>query len=117
VADEAGGWRTVATRVWTLACRRLHRGLSCVACRETDDYFAYTLTPQSDLAKISLNLPLSVPIFKLAYTLDGTRRHICVYPTLQFLYSHHIQARCRASNPCDPYASCEHAPVLRVLRV
>lgn len=54
--------------------------------------FAYTLAPESDVAKISLNLPIAVPIFKLAYDLDGQRRVINVYPTLQFLYSHHLVA-------------------------
>ncbi|CAE8670279.1 unnamed protein product [Polarella glacialis] len=58
---------------------------------EMDNYFQYTLMPQSDLIKLSLNLPLSVPIFKLAYSLDGRRRYINIYPTLQFLYSHHIR--------------------------
>lgn len=58
---------------------------------QTDDYFKYTLTPKSDRAKISLNLPVPIPIFKLSYVLDGSRHHINVYPTLQFLYSHHIQ--------------------------
>jgi hypothetical protein len=60
---------------------------------ETDNYFKYTLTPGSDLPRIALSLPLSVPILSLTYTLEGTRqRTINVYPTLQFLYSHHIQA-------------------------
>lgn len=57
----------------------------------TDDYFNYTLTPESDLPKIYLNLPLSVPILTMSYTLDGSYHAINVYPTLQFLYSHHIQ--------------------------
>jgi hypothetical protein len=57
---------------------------------ETDNYFEYTLTPRNDMVKIAFNLPLSVPIFKLSYVLDGKRHYINVYPTLQFLYSHHI---------------------------
>ena len=57
----------------------------------TADYFKYTLTPQSDMPRIALNLPVSVPILSLTYTLDGSKRRINVYPTLQFLYSHHIQ--------------------------
>jgi len=57
----------------------------------TDDYFKYTLSPESDIIKNSLTLPLSVPVLKLAYVLDGRRCYISVYPTLQFLYSHHIQ--------------------------
>jgi len=59
---------------------------------ETDNYFEYTLTPEGDLTRISLGLPVAVPVFKLAYTLDGARRTINLYPTLQFLYSHHIHS-------------------------
>ena len=40
-----------------------------------------------------LNLPVPVPIATVAYTSSNGRRHkIRVYPTAQFLYSHHIQA-------------------------
>ena len=98
---------------------------------ETDNYFAYTLSPASDsechghglptralllqlplqlcshrccssllmgarsnlaVPRVALNLPLSSPIFHLAYSLGGKRHSIRIYPTLQFLYSHHIQA-------------------------
>ena len=59
---------------------------------ETDNYFAYTLTPQTDLPKLALNLPLPLPIFKLSYALDGKRRTVALYPTLQFLYSHYLRA-------------------------
>merc|ERR1711988_759690 len=58
----------------------------------TDNYFQYTLAAQKDFVKTAFNLPITVPVFKLAYALDGRRRYINVYPTLQFLYSHHIQA-------------------------
>jgi hypothetical protein len=58
---------------------------------ETDNYFQYTLTPASDLARNQLNLPISFPIFKLAYMLDGRRHYLSVYPTVQFLYSHHFR--------------------------
>lgn len=58
---------------------------------ETDDYFAYTLSPHTDLAKVSLGLPLAVPIFRMRYTLDGATHLVSVFPTLQFLYSHHVQ--------------------------
>eukprot|EP00928_Gymnodinium_smaydae_P100356 TRINITY_DN9823_c2_g4_i1.p1 TRINITY_DN9823_c2_g4~~TRINITY_DN9823_c2_g4_i1.p1 ORF type:complete len:2328 (+),score=476.05 TRINITY_DN9823_c2_g4_i1:208-6984(+) len=57
---------------------------------EMENYFAYTLNAQADVAKASLNLPIGVPIFKLSYMLDGTQRSINIFPTLQFLYSHHI---------------------------
>ena len=59
--------------------------------RETDNYFEYTLNPQGDLAKIALNLPICVPIVKLRYALNGAQHYINVYPTVQFLYSHHIR--------------------------
>jgi hypothetical protein len=57
---------------------------------ETENYFEYTLTPHADLTKISLNLPVSVPILTISYDLDGSKHTINVYPTVQFLYSHHI---------------------------
>jgi hypothetical protein len=57
---------------------------------ETDNYFDYTLNVAADLTKISLNLPIAVPIFQLSYTLGGKVNFISVYPTLMFLYSHHI---------------------------
>jgi len=56
----------------------------------TPNYFEYTLTPETDTAKIQLSRPLEIPIFKVAYTREGKRRYINVFPTLQFLYSHHI---------------------------
>ena len=58
---------------------------------KTDDYFKYSLTPQSDMPRVALNLPVSVPILSLTYALGGSKHRINVYPTLQFLYSHHIQ--------------------------
>ena len=58
----------------------------------TPNYFEYTLKPQTDIPKITLTLPLSVPILKLTYSaLDGSKHLISIYPTIQFLYSHHIQ--------------------------
>lgn len=57
-----------------------------------DDYFDETLRPLEDIAKIVLNLPLSVPILRLTYNLDGRPCPIQVYPTVQFLYSHNIQS-------------------------
>ena len=57
---------------------------------QTDNYFEYTLRPGGDLGKAALHAPFAVPIVKLAYVADGRRRHINVYPTLQFLYSHHV---------------------------
>ena len=58
---------------------------------KTSNYYQYTLTPESDLVKITFNLPISVPILKLTYLLGGECHVINVYPTVQFLYSNHIQ--------------------------
>lgn len=58
---------------------------------DTDNYFKYTLRPQKDFAKVSLNLPTPISILSVVYDLDGRQRTIKVYPTLQFLYSHHVQ--------------------------
>uniref|UniRef100_A0A7S3LQ15 Uncharacterized protein n=1 Tax=Aplanochytrium stocchinoi TaxID=215587 RepID=A0A7S3LQ15_9STRA len=60
---------------------------------ETNNYFEYSLAPDSDIPRNALNLPISVPILSLTYTVEGKRHNIDVYPTLQFLYSHHIQAQ------------------------
>jgi hypothetical protein len=38
-----------------------------------------------------LNTPFRVPILSLDYTVDGRCQTINVYPTMQFLYSHHIR--------------------------
>jgi len=59
---------------------------------EMDNYFKYTLDSSKDLTKHALSLPLAVPILKLSYKVGGTDKFINVYPTLQFLYSHHINA-------------------------
>jgi hypothetical protein len=59
---------------------------------DMDNYFEYTLAAHTDRIKIAMNLPFSSPILKLGYTLDSRRKYINVYPTLQFLYSHHIDA-------------------------
>eukprot|EP01043_Picozoa_sp_COSAG02_P047486 COSAG02_NODE_4558_length_5217_cov_3.109222_4_plen_254_part_00 len=56
----------------------------------TENYFEYTLTPETDVLKVRLNLPVSVPILTMTYEVDGCLRCVNVYPTLQFLYSHHI---------------------------
>jgi hypothetical protein len=89
---------------------------------ETDDYYKYTSTPVEDIPKIALSLPIPVPIISIAYALaDGKPRAINVFPTLQFLYSHHIQAEyvtqevkdaallsTRADFVHDPEAFCRH---------
>jgi hypothetical protein len=57
---------------------------------ETKDYYRLTLKPQNDFPKLSLNLVSPIPIASVAYNFEGNRRSIMVYPTLQFIYSHHI---------------------------
>jgi hypothetical protein len=56
----------------------------------SDNYFEDTLMPLEDLSKLWLNLPVSVPILCVGYNIDGSTQLINVYPTVQFLYSHHI---------------------------
>ena len=59
---------------------------------DESDYFKYTMNAEKDLSKVVLNLPSPIPVLSVVFTLKGSRRRINVYPTLQFLYSHHIQA-------------------------
>ena len=54
------------------------------------NYFEYTKDQAQDHTKLAFGLPVSVPIFKLAYLVNGQPRYINVYPTVQFLYSHYI---------------------------
>ena len=58
-----------------------------------NDYFKSTVDPEEDATKIVLALPVSVPIFSMQYSTKGKTRVINVYPTVQFLYSHHIMPR------------------------
>ena len=58
-----------------------------------DDYFLDTLNPLEDSGKKILNLPVSVPILELSYLVAGKVYHVRVYPTVQFLYSHHIYGK------------------------
>eukprot|EP00937_MAST-01D_sp_MAST-1D-sp2_P002830 g2830.t1 len=55
------------------------------------DYYAYARAAETDVPRTYLGLPLSVPILELSYAFDGARHGVCVYPTLQFLYSHHVR--------------------------
>lgn len=57
---------------------------------ETENYFKDTLDPQTDVLKLAFNLPCPIPITTVQYQYKGATRTIHVYPTLQFLYSHHI---------------------------
>lgn len=58
-----------------------------------DDYFKATIRADEDNTKKALSLPLSNPIFKMLYWdhTTGKKKAINVYPTLQFLMSHHIK--------------------------
>jgi hypothetical protein len=76
----------------------------------TDNYYQYTLTPAADLPKIVLALPIPVPIVCIAYALeDGSQRSIKVFPTLQFLYSHHIHADYISQEVSDAAHACSKA--------
>ena len=55
------------------------------------NYFEESRGGLEDQAKSMLNLPIPVPILTLDYTLGGQQRTIDIYPTLQFIYSHHIR--------------------------
>ena len=57
---------------------------------EVENYFEYTKDQAQDHTKLAFGLPVSVPIFKLAYLVNGQPRYINMYPTVQFLYSHYI---------------------------
>jgi hypothetical protein len=59
----------------------------------TDDYFQDTLKPLEDAGKKILNLPIPVPILALSYAVSGKVYNIKVYPTVQFVYSHHIYGK------------------------
>ena len=56
----------------------------------TSDYFVGTFNAKKDRTKQILNQPIPVPILSVEYTVGTSRGTINVYPTLQFLYSHHI---------------------------
>ena len=56
----------------------------------TSDYFVGTLNAKKDRTKHILNQPIPVPILTVSYTVGTSKGTINVYPTLQFLYSHHI---------------------------
>mmetsp|Transcript_31959 Transcript_31959/g.48617 ORF Transcript_31959/g.48617 Transcript_31959/m.48617 type:complete len:1929 (-) Transcript_31959:223-6009(-) len=58
---------------------------------ETDNYFENAKIAEDDLSKVLLNLPCSNPITTITYNFGQGQQTINLYPTLQFLYSHHIQ--------------------------
>ncbi|KAL7554568.1 hypothetical protein ACHAWF_019036 [Thalassiosira exigua] len=57
------------------------------------NYFDETSNFEDDTTKAILSLPVSVPIFSAQYSTGGETKVINVYPTVQFLYSHHIMPR------------------------
>jgi len=57
------------------------------------NYFDATVDSKEDSTKMILSLPVSVPIFTMQYSIGGKTNVINVYPTVQFLYSHHIISR------------------------
>jgi len=57
---------------------------------KTANYFDSTVDDTEDSMKKTLSLPVSVPIFSAEYSFGGKKNVINVYPTVQFLYSHHI---------------------------
>jgi hypothetical protein len=69
---------------------RIHLSVEC------NDYFEYAAlgNVEKDEPRMALSMPLAVPIVTLKYTsVDGNGDSVInVYPTVQFLYSHHIQA-------------------------
>ena len=62
-------------------------------CKKVEDYFASTIRIEDDGVKRMLGLPVSIPIFTLHYSGGGRQNVINVYPTVQFMYSHHINPR------------------------
>lgn len=64
-----------------------------VLSKQVDDYFASTIRSDDDCVKCMLGLPVSIPIFTLYYSGGGRRNAINVYPTVQFMYSHHINPK------------------------
>ena len=54
------------------------------------NYFDKTVNTEGDPVKNMLSLPVSAPIFAMQYSAGGKTNEINVYPTVQFLYSHHI---------------------------
>jgi hypothetical protein len=69
-----------------------HKNNQLLISFETDNYFKYTLKPSTDATKLAFNLPSPIPILTLQYVHNNQQRTIHVYPTLQFLYSHHIKS-------------------------
>jgi len=59
---------------------------------DADNYYKYTLKHEKDMTKLVFNLPSPIPVLTIHYLLRGRPQIINVYPTLQFLYSHHINS-------------------------
>jgi hypothetical protein len=57
------------------------------------NYFDESVKSEADPTKSILSLPVSIPVFTVEYSVEGSTNVINVYPTVQFLYSHHIMPR------------------------
>lgn len=57
---------------------------------DCESYFTYASRPKNDMPKLCLNLPCPIPISTISYRVGKLEHEINIYPTLQFLYSHHI---------------------------
>jgi len=58
----------------------------------TKDYFLDVRHGENDKTRRILSLPIPVPVFQLKYIIGGKAGVINVYPTVLFLYSHHIKS-------------------------
>ena len=61
--------------------------------KKIEDYFSSTISMEDDGVKKMLGLAVSIPIFTLYYSGGGRQNVVNVYPTVQFMYSHHINPR------------------------
>ena len=72
---------------------------------KTPNYFNTTIDHKEDATKTTLSLPVSVPIFSMRYSAGGKTNVINVYPTIQFLYSHHIMPRYINDTFCSDFVA------------
>lgn len=57
---------------------------------KSGNYYQDSVESKKDTMKSMLSLPVSVPIYTAQYNFGGETKVIRVYPTVQFMYSHHI---------------------------
>lgn len=72
----------------------------------TDNYYNYSRDMDDDITKTALNLPCYVPIMTVSYKVGGVRKRINLYPTLMFLYSHHIKGEYMDETGTRPARVC-----------